>query len=119
MYPRLHSQLDEIHTATLPPLDEPREASYTQYDSRVGGGRGRRSGKEPWNRDRGIQNGLQALSRARTAYGKDGEGVREFSKLILQIISGDEGMSTVELLEKERTEEDMRIISQLLSRESR
>lgn len=60
---------------------------------------------------------MQALIRAREAYGKDGEGVREFSKLVLQILSKDENVDATELVLKELAEANARIISQLLNGE--
>lgn len=81
----------------------------------------RRGGKsQPWNSDRGLQNGLRALNRARVAYGKDGEGVREFSKLVLQIVARDAergGCDASEVVQREMEEENARIISMLLNHE--
>jgi len=115
MYPRLASQLEEINAATLPPTPGQENDAHSQYPN--GGSKGfRRSGKEqPWNPDRGLENGVRALCRAREAYGKDGEGVREYSKLILQIVAGEEGIDTIR---KEMEEENVRIISQLLNGET-
>jgi hypothetical protein len=115
MYPRLPSQLEEINAATLPPTTGQQVDAQSQYPG--GGSKGfRRPGKEQhWNPDRGLENGVRALCRAREAYGKDGEGMREFSKLILQIVAGDEG---VDVIRKEMEEENVRIISQLLNGET-
>ena len=114
-YPGLPSQLEQINTATLPPTDGEKGGSHSQYPPRVGRGQGRKS--EPWNKDRGLENGVHALNKAREAYGKDGEGVREFSKLVLQILARDEVADARELIQKELAEENARIISQLLNRE--
>jgi hypothetical protein len=115
MYPHLPSQLDEINTATLPPASGLNSGPQLQYSRGTEKGRGRKN--EPWNRDRGLENGVQALIRARETYGKDGEGVREFSKLVLQILSRDENVDATELVRKELAEENARIISQLLNGE--
>jgi len=115
-YPRLPAQLDEINAAMLPPIAGQEVAIQSQYHGEVPKGKGRRR-EEPWNRDRGLRNGVQALARARKAYGKDGEGIREFSKLILQIVSGDESVDATELIQKELAEENARSISQLLKGE--
>ena len=114
-YPHLPSQLDQIDIATLPPTDGDDGRPKTQYARGTRRGRGRKH--EPWNQDRGLENGVQALNRAREAYGKDGEGVREFSKLVLQILSGDENIDATALVQKELAEENARIISQLLNGE--
>jgi hypothetical protein len=106
-YPRLSSQLNEIHTVTLPPM----QAQDTQYP--IGGRKSFNKGKDQaWSQDRGLQNGIGALRRAREVSGKDGEGVREFSKLILHIISGDDKDDTIR---KELDEENARIIAALIN----
>jgi hypothetical protein len=105
-YPRLSSQLNEIHTVTLPPM----QAQDIQYP--IGRRKSFNKGKDQaWNQDRGLQNGIGALRRAREVSGKDGEGVREFSKLILHIISGDDKDDTIR---KELAEENARIIAALM-----
>ena len=53
------------------------------------------------------------MSRARDT----DEGVREYSKLILQVLSGDAGISAAELVEKELREENSKIIEALLQGE--
>ncbi|RDL39277.1 uncharacterized protein BP5553_03617 [Venustampulla echinocandica] len=112
-YPRLKSHLQNIHNATLPPADD-------HAPSFPNGQQKRRGGKqEAWNQDRGLQNGVKALNRARVAYGKDGEGVREFSKLVLQMVSRDAGgvCDATDIIQKEIEEENARIISMLLNHE--
>ncbi|KAF4635716.1 hypothetical protein G7Y89_g2380 [Cudoniella acicularis] len=111
-FPRLPSQLEEIDAATLPP------ANSDEIDSLPG--TRKKGGKlELWNRDRGLQKGVEALRRAKEAYGKDGEGVREFSKLVLQILSGEENSSVAEAIQNEIAEENARIISLLLNHETK
>ncbi|RDW75595.1 hypothetical protein BP5796_06416 [Coleophoma crateriformis] len=112
MFPNLSKQLNEVYSATLPPLDtdEPIGLAVGNYK------KGPR--REVWNRDKGTQNGIQALCRARETYGRDGEGVREFSRLVLQIVSGEDNNAAVELIEKEIAEENAKIIQQLLEANS-
>lgn len=95
--------------ATLPAVDGQEFNTQSRYP------RGNR--KQPWDQGQGTQNGIKALNRARRAYGKDGEGVREFSKFILQITSGDNTVHAAALIQKEIAEENARIIEQLLNRE--
>ena len=107
-YPRLQSQLEDINTATLPPIE-----GYG-----FGQGTSRKGGKvEPWNSDRGLQKGVEALSKARNTGGENGRGIREFSRLVLQILSGEEGAQAAEVIQKEIAEENARIIEQLLNNE--
>ncbi|TAQ89131.1 hypothetical protein B7494_g2522 [Chlorociboria aeruginascens] len=110
VYPRLASQLDELNKATLCP--DINLATPAGVSSKFSG-----RSNTSWNSDLGLQNGVKALSRARMANGKDGEGIREFSKLILQILSGDEGIDAKRQIERELAEEDAMIISLLLDRE--
>lgn len=105
IYPKLPSLLDEINTATLRPLEE--LANNTQN----GFSRGKK--EEPWTFDRGLEKGREALNRARDT----DESVREYSKLILQILSGEAGVSAAELVQKELAEENAKIIEALLKGE--
>ncbi|KAL3417778.1 HIT zinc finger [Phlyctema vagabunda] len=116
MFPNLPGQLDKIHSATLPPLDDPsRGARSSDF---FPGSQGRGAKTPSWNRDKGLQSGVEALTKARHAYGKDGEGVREFSRVVLQILSGEDETAALRLLEKEMAEENARVISQLLESNS-
>jgi hypothetical protein len=105
MYPQLPSLLDEINTATLRPLED--------LDNNTQNGFSRRKKEEPWTFDRGLEKGREALSRARDT----DEGVREYSKLILQLLSGEAGISAAELVQKELAEENAKIIEALLKGE--
>ncbi|TVY85248.1 hypothetical protein LSUE1_G000130 [Lachnellula suecica] len=104
IYPLLRAQLEGINTATLCPLEE---QNYNQEYSR------KRNGIEPWNSDRGLQKGVEALTQARNTSGKEGEGIREFSRLILQILSGENGDEAAAVIEREIAEENARLIEQL------
>lgn len=42
--------------------------------------------QQPWNQDKGWQSGVDALQKARRVYGRDGEGVREFGRVILMLL---------------------------------
>lgn len=72
-----------------------------------------------------MERGLQALGRAREEEGGDGEGVREFSALVLKIVEsregegdGDgEGRDGREVVWREEVEESVRIVERLLRRE--
>lgn len=44
-----------------------------------------------WNQDKGWQAGIEALKGARKVYGKDGEGVREFGRIVLRLLEDGEG----------------------------
>lgn len=107
LYPSLPEILDDINTATLPPVDE-----YTPSGLPTAV---RKGNEQPWNSDRGLQKGVKALKQARNSDGKDGESVREYSRLVLQILAQEEGMTTEQIIQKELAEENARIIEQLLN----
>jgi len=108
LYPKLSSQLDEINNATLRPC------ANTFEKPKYGKGRAG-NGIESWNQDRGIENGVKALNNARNS--STGEAVREYSNLILQILSEDEGLHSAQLIQQELAEENARIIEALLNGE--
>ena len=114
LYPSLPTLLDKINTATLPPLNDPKSNTGNGYNKGT-----RHPKEEPWNADRGMQNGLRALLAARELDGKDGEGVREYSKLVLQILSGDDEMDAATLIQKQLAEENARIVETLLNADMR
>ncbi|KAH8812506.1 hypothetical protein F5884DRAFT_311366 [Xylogone sp. PMI_703] len=138
IYPNLPSQLEAIYSATLPPtssssdggnnnhsnnnnnLNATTQSNFRNWAANGAGGNKRsgRGGKnQPWNQDIGLQCGVQALCRAREVFGKDGEAVREYSKLVLKLLSDEEGVDVAEQIQKELAEENARIISQLLNGE--
>lgn len=75
---------------------------------------GKPNNAKAWNQDRGLENGQKALEKARGAWGKDGEGVREFGELILRIL---EGVDAEELVRRELDREDARIVKALMDGE--
>jgi zinc finger HIT domain-containing protein 3 len=105
MYPKLPSLLDEINKATLRPLEELDDLPQNRYPM------GKK--EQPWTLDRGLEKGREALNRARDT----DEGIREYCKLILQILSGEAGVSAAELVQKELKEENAKIIEALLQGE--
>jgi hypothetical protein len=114
LYPTLPSLLLEIHSATLRPTDEDDINPQSQYR----GGKGKhQSNRKIWNHDRGVQDGIEALRQARRLGGKDGEGVREYSQLVLQTLSLDDTVDAEALIQKELADEDARIVSLLLNGE--
>jgi hypothetical protein len=118
MYPRLRAQLRDVYNATLPPTeDSNQESPYPQFQRGRGGGRGGmgRGGRQgPWNSDRGTQNGIDALGKAKVEFGKDGEGVREYANLVLKLVAAD-GVDVARLVQDEVAEENAKIIAQLLN----
>ncbi|KFY40694.1 hypothetical protein V494_03374 [Pseudogymnoascus sp. VKM F-4513 (FW-928)] len=125
MYPSLRSQLRDIYSATLPPTDGPNalgsnnDHSFPQFQRGRGGGRGgmgrgNSSRPGPWNSDRGTQDGIDALGKAKLEFGKAGEGVREYANLVLKLVAAD-GVDVARLVQDEVAEENAKIIAQLLN----
>lgn len=104
-YPKLPALLDEINTATLRPLEELDHLPQTRYS--------KEKREQPWTYDRGLEKGREALNRLRDT----DEGVNEYSTLVLQILSGEAGISAAELVDKELKEENAKIIEALLQGE--
>lgn len=125
MYPRLRSQLRDIYIATLPPAEESTGITghyEDQTQSYRGRGRGKGRGgrgrdRASWNTDRGTQDGIDALCNAKEQYGKGGEGVREYTELVLKLVSM-EGVDVARLVQEEVAEENAKIIAQLLNGDS-
>ncbi|XMA13330.1 hypothetical protein WAI453_006121 [Rhynchosporium graminicola] len=104
-YPRLKMLLEEIDKVTLPPVNGQQPQN---------GGRGK---EQQWNSDRGLQKGVQSLNTLRNTGSKDGKAIREFSKLILRLLSPEQGLTAREVIEKELAEENQKIVEQLLNGE--
>ena len=98
--------LERINKVTLPPVNNMQQAQN-----------GARRKEQQWNSDRGLQKGVQALSELRNTGSKDGRAIREFSQLILRILSPEDGLTAREVVEKELAEENQKVVEQLLNGE--
>lgn len=108
IYPRLPALLDEIDKRTL------QNASSSQNNGGHKGGFRRK--EEPWTVDVGLKKGVEALNQARNSSNSDGKSLREYSRLVLQILAG-ESEPVSDLIRKELAEENARVIQQLLQGE--
>ncbi|KAL2073374.1 hypothetical protein VTL71DRAFT_10698 [Oculimacula yallundae] len=106
-YPRLPMLLDRINKVTLPPVNG--------FQPAQNGGRGKE--QQQWNSDRGLQKGVRSLNELRNTNSKDGRAIREFSKLVLRLLSPEEGLTAREVVEQELAEENQKVIEQLLNGE--
>jgi hypothetical protein len=106
MYPNLASQLEEIYSAMQPPT-----GSDGEIQRRL---TGRPNPAKQWNRERGVENGREALDRARQKWGSDGEGVREYGELVLRLVRG---VDAEEAMRREMEREERRVVEALLGTE--
>ena len=89
-YPLLQNQLKEIYeAATNPSNDQLNNQLFSGERSDQGRGRGEfgvlpRDGVATvaWSRHHGVQTGIHRLRMLRRSKGEDGDGLREFSKLV-------------------------------------
>lgn len=66
----------------------------------------------------GVQNGKEALRKARRAHGEDGDAVREYSELILHLMETSNSDADVgNLLREELAKEDTKLIGRLMAQE--
>lgn len=91
-------------------MQPPSKSSPDVYEKLTG----RHNHQKAWNQERGLEKGREALDRAREAWGKDGEGIREYGELILRIVGG---VDADELVRKELERENARIVKALLDGE--
>lgn len=110
-YPNLAEQLLTIFAATQPPeeaTDKRIPASLMQGVAK----------KETWNHDIGINNGKEALRKARDLKGEAGEAVREYSELVLHLMNtGDDKGQASTVLQRQVAQEDSKLIEQLMAQE--
>ncbi|KAK0107311.1 hypothetical protein ONS95_004007 [Cadophora gregata] len=105
-FPRLQLLLDRINKATLPPVHSIQQSLN-----------GNRRKEQPWNSDRGLEKGVKVLDDLRNTGSKDGRAIREFSKLILRLLSPENGLSAREVVEQELAAENQKVVEQLLNGE--
>ncbi|KAF6831106.1 HIT zinc finger [Colletotrichum plurivorum] len=116
-YPGLRARLLEILAATEPP-PEMRAAMGSSLNDmmRVKAMAAANPRKEQWTHDVGIRKGKEALRRARTAGGEDGEGVREYIELINHLITrAGEADKVEEAIRKQAAERDTELIRRLMA----
>lgn len=92
-YPQLRCQLKEIYGAATEPLDDQlsdQMFSNDHDDRRWERGRNRGRGRDgrtaaTWSRQKGIKSGVHRLRMLRHLKGEDGDGLKEFSKLVASL----------------------------------
>ena len=105
-FPRLFAQLQVIYEATTEPSDDQpddQSSSRSHIDRGRGRSRGRGRGRgrdrgagAPWSHQRGFKAGLHQLRKLRRLDGGDGEGLREFSKLVMKVIQANPSRTVID-----------------------
>ena len=103
-FPRLFAQLQVIYEATAEPSDDQHDdqsSSRSHMDRGRGRSRGRGRGRDrgagaPWSHQRGFKAGLHQLRKLRRLDGDDGEGLREFSKLAVEVIQANSSQTVID-----------------------
>lgn len=113
-YPSLKSRLLGILAATEPPPELQGTGNSLNDTMKARALAAANPKKEQWSHDVGIRNGKEALRKARTAAGEDGEGVREYIELINHLILKGEDAAAEEAIRKSAEEKDTDLIRKLL-----
>ncbi|KAG5663661.1 hypothetical protein KAF25_006246 [Fusarium avenaceum] len=112
-YPNLPEQLRKIDAATLPPPETKSSIPASLL-------KGLPPKQEAWNHDIGLQNGKEALRKARRAHGEQGDAIREYSELILHLMNTENATTDVDnALRQQLAQEDTKLIERLMAQEKR
>ncbi|RKL45960.1 hypothetical protein BFJ72_g2869 [Fusarium proliferatum] len=112
-YPGLPDQLRKIDAATLPPPETKPAIPASLL-------KGLPPKQEAWNHDIGIQNGKEALRKARRADGEQGDAIREYSELILHLMNTESAQTDVDnIIRQKMAQEDTKLIERLMAQEKR
>lgn len=81
-YPNLERLLWDIAVATDPPTNN--GGAYGKHGSLPGPMKSGRKANQPWTRDVGYENGVEALRRTRESPGDDRDALKEYCELVRQ-----------------------------------
>ncbi|PSR82242.1 hypothetical protein BD289DRAFT_341238, partial [Coniella lustricola] len=118
-YPNLPSKLANINAATLPPKDEQQKPSRGGLPWTLAQAPGYQSKKPKWTHDTGMKRGKEALRKARTDPGEDGDAVREYCELVLHLLSDQDktAINATDMVRQQTTQEDVKLIEELIEAE--
>lgn len=112
-YPRLPAKLLLIDRTTLPPVDEPTGGLPWSLQQAPG----YQPKRAKWTHDTGLKRGKEALRKARTDPGEDGDAVREYCELVIYLLSKTKENDVIDMVRQEVTQEDMKLIEQMIEAE--
>ncbi|KAG6360328.1 hypothetical protein INS49_011385 [Diaporthe citri] len=117
-YPSLPTKLTNIHVATLPPEEEQPGRGGLPWNLQQAPGYQHK--KPRWTHDLGLRRGKEALRKARTDPGEDGDAVREYCELVLHLLSKQEATGAVtDLVREQVIKQDVQLIEKLIEAESK
>lgn len=117
-YPGLPAKLESIHSATLPPSDEEPGRGGLPWNLQQAPGYQQK--KPKWTHDTGLRRGKEALRKARTNPGEEGDAVREYCELVLHLLSREEATANVtDIVRQQVTQEDIKLIEKLIETEGK
>ncbi|KKY38058.1 putative hit finger domain protein [Diaporthe ampelina] len=117
-YPGLPTKLTNIHVATLPPAEEQPGRGGLPWNLQQAPGYQHK--KPKWTHDLGLRRGKEALRKARTDPGEDGDAVREYCELVLHLLSKQEATGGItDLVREQVVKQDVQLIEQLIEAESK
>ncbi|KAI1780461.1 hypothetical protein F4818DRAFT_435667 [Hypoxylon cercidicola] len=113
-YPNLERLLWDIAVATDPPSDN--GSAHGKHGAMPGSVKGGRKPNQPWTKDMGYENGVEALRRTREAPGDDRDALKEYCELVRQYSAKREYVAATKV-RREVAQDDARAISNLLRAE--
>ncbi|KAI3399167.1 hypothetical protein diail_7536 [Diaporthe ilicicola] len=118
-YPSLPAKLTNIHVATLPPQEEQPGRGGLPWNLQQAPGYQQHK-KPKWTHDLGLRRGKEALRKARTDPGEDGDAVREYCELVLHLLSKQEATGGItDLVREQVIKQDVQLIERLIEAESK
>ncbi|KAL9949158.1 hypothetical protein ACHAQF_001231 [Verticillium nonalfalfae] len=126
-YPNLADQLLAIGAKADPPPGEAPPTTFSQVmaaRAAAAAASGKHQKKEQWNHDVGIRKGKEALRAARKIEGEAGEGVREYTELVLHLVAQQEAATAAAgarnvIVDGSSTRQDAELIKRLLDEDTR
>ncbi|EGY15628.1 hypothetical protein VD0002_g9657 [Verticillium dahliae] len=126
-YPNLADQLLAIGAKADPPPGEAPPTTFSQVmaaRAAAAAASGKHQKKEQWNHDVGIRKGKEALRAARKIEGEAGEGVREYTELVLHLVAQHEAAAAAAgarnvIVDGSSTRQDAELIKRLLDEDTR
>ncbi|KAK7746854.1 hypothetical protein SLS53_002042 [Cytospora paraplurivora] len=120
-YPGLPAKLESIHSATLPPAEEGPGRGGLPWNLQQAPGYQPQGKKPRWTHDTGLRRGKEALRKARTNPGEEGDAVREYCELVLHLLSreSEAAADVTDIVRQQVTQEDVKLIEKLIEAEGK